>query len=134
MNTKNLLVLKQKSLQIAILYTISLLIVSLITIDFGGLDSIVPSYGDKIFHFLAYGLLTLLWFFAMKWRYNISKIKTLLYVAAACITFGTVVEVLQKVLTISRFYDEADILSNIFGVILMSILILLSKKTDVKIY
>ena len=134
MNTKNLLVLKQKSLQIAILYTITLLIVSLITIDFGGLDSIVPSYGDKIFHFLAYGLLTLLWFFAMKWRYNISKIKTLLFVATACITFGTVVEVLQKVLTISRFYDEADILSNIFGVILMSILILLSKKTDVKIY
>ena len=134
MNTKNLLVLKQKSLQIAILYTITLLIVSLITIDFGGMDSIVPSYGDKIFHFLAYGLLTLLWFFAMKWRYNISKIKTLLFVATACITFGTVVEVLQKVLTISRFYDEADILSNIFGVILMSILILLSKKTDVKIY
>ncbi|PNQ74013.1 hypothetical protein C1T31_06735 [Hanstruepera neustonica] len=134
MNTRNSLVLKEKSLQIAILYTILLLIVSLITIDFGGLDSLVPSYGDKIFHFLAYGLLTLLWFIAIKWQFNTSKIKTLIVVAGSCIAFGTVVEVLQKVLTISRSYDEADIISNIAGVMLMSILILLVKKTDVKIY
>lgn len=134
MITKNLLVLKEKSLQIAIAYTISLLIVSLITIDFGGLDSIVPSYGDKIFHFLAYALLTLLWFIAIKWRFNYSKIKTLFVVAFSCIAFGTIIEVLQKLLTISRFYDEADILSNIIGVTLMSILIMLVKKSDVKIY
>lgn len=134
MNTRNSLVLKEKSLQIATLYTILLLIVSLITIDFGGLDSLVPSYGDKIFHFLAYGLLTLLWFIAIKWQFNTSKIKTLIVVAGSCIAFGTVVEVLQKVLTISRSYDEADIISNIAGVMLMSILILLVKKTDVKIY
>lgn len=134
MNTRNSLVLKEKSLQIAILYTILLLIVSLITIDFGGLDSLVPSYGDKIFHFLAYGLLNLLWFIAIKWQFSTSKIKTLIVVAGSCIAFGTVVEVLQKVLTISRSYDEADIISNIAGVMLMSILILLVKKTDVKIY
>ncbi len=126
--------LKEKSLQIAILYTVALLIVSLITIDFGGLDSIVPSYGDKIFHFVAYALLTLLWFFAVKWRFNYSKMKTLGVVALSCIAFGTIVEVLQKLLTISRFYDEADILSNIAGVVLMSVIIMLVKKTDVKMY
>ncbi|WP_104734783.1 VanZ family protein [Hanstruepera ponticola] len=126
--------LKKRSVQIAVFYTVSLLIVSLITVDFGGLDSIVPSYGDKIFHFTAYGLLTLLWFYAIKHQIEFSKIKTLLIVGISCAVFGTIVEVLQKVLTISRFYDEADMLANILGVMFMSMLIVFVKKTDVKKY
>ena len=126
--------LKNKTLQIAIAYTFTLLIVSLITIDFGGMDSLVPSYGDKIFHFLAYGLLTLLWFTAIKDKFNFTKAKTIVLVGLSCVAFGTIVEVLQKVLTISRFYDTADILANIVGVIIMSILIVFIKKTDVKKY
>lgn len=126
--------LKKRSVQIAVFYTLSLLIVSLITVDFGGLDSIVPSYGDKIFHFVAYGLLTLLWFYAVKYNFKFSKIKTLFLVGISCAVFGTIVEVLQKVLTISRFYDEADMLANILGVLFMSMIIVLVKKTDVKKY
>lgn len=123
---------KRKSLGIAIFYTISLLIVSLITIDLGGMDSIVPSYGDKIFHFAAYGLLNLLWFYAISKKFKFSKIKTLLLVSISCVVFGTVVEVLQKIFTISRYYDEADILANILGVLMMSLIIILVKITDVK--
>ncbi|WP_191858162.1 VanZ family protein [Hanstruepera ponticola] len=126
--------LKKRSVQIAVFYTVSLLIVSLITVDFGGLDSIVPSYGDKIFHFTAYGLLTLLWYYAIKHQFEFSKIKTLLLVGISCAVFGTIVEVLQKVLTISRFYDEADMLANILGVLFMSMIIVFVKKTDVKKY
>ena len=126
--------LKKRSVQIAVFYTVSLLIVSLITVDFGGLDSIVPSYGDKIFHFVAYGLLTLLWFYAIKHKLKFSKIKTLFLVGVSCAVFGAIVEVLQKVLTISRFYDEADMLANILGVLFMSMIIVFVKKTDVKKY
>lgn len=134
MITNNLLVLKKRASQIAIIYTIFLLIVSLITIDLGGLDSVVPSYGDKIFHFLAYGILTLLWYYAIKLKFQYPKLKTLLLVSTFCIAFGTIIEVLQKVFTISRFYDTADILSNVAGVLLMSMLIVFLKTTDVKKY
>lgn len=134
MLTKNLLVLKKHALLISSAYTIALLIVSLITLDLGGLDSIVPSYGDKIFHFCAYAVLTFLWFNTFNLKFKFSKIKTLLLAAIICMAFGIIIEVLQKVLTFTRYFDVADITANVLGVIFSALILLITVKEDVKKY
>ncbi len=129
---KNLLVLKKYALSISICYTLALLAVSLIRLDFDNIEDLVPSFSDKIFHFGAYGLLTLLWFYTMRMRFNYNKIVTLIFVVAGCIAFGTIIEVLQKELTNTRFFDWYDITANIGGVLMVTSILFFYKKSDVK--
>jgi len=101
--------------------------------DFGGLDTLVPSYGDKIFHFCAYALLTWLWYRTFIIKLKCSKTKAIITVAILCTTFGIIIEVLQKVLTYTRFFDIEDIVANVLGVVIISMLLMIYKKSDVKI-
>tara|TARA_R100001377_G_scaffold65873_3_gene41156 strand:- start:224 stop:601 length:378 start_codon:yes stop_codon:yes gene_type:complete len=125
-------VLKKYALLISTVYTISLLTVSLIRLDFDKIEDIVPSFSDKLFHFAAYGLLTWFWFYTLKMKLSYSILKTLIVVAIACIAFGTIIEVLQKELTNTRFFDLYDIAANIGGVLITASLLLIYKKSDVK--
>ncbi|TYB78399.1 VanZ family protein [Bizionia myxarmorum] len=120
--------LKRNTLLISIVYTLSLLTVSLIKLDFSKIDSLAPSFGDKIFHFGAYSVLTLVWYFTMNIQFNYSKMKALSIVVVSCITFGIIIEVLQKELTYTRFFDFYDIVANIGGVLLAAAIVLLIKK------
>lgn len=126
--------LKKHSLLVSILYTIALIVFSLITIDLGGIESYAPSYGDKIFHFCAYALLTYTWYSTLKNTYNVSNKKAILYVSVCAFLFGIIIEVLQKVFTYTRFFDIDDITANSLGVLLTCIVLWFNIKRDVKKY
>ncbi|UPS92943.1 VanZ family protein [Bizionia sp. M204] len=132
MNIKNLLVLKKYALLISIGYTVSLLALSLLTLDFDKIEDLVPSFSDKIFHFGAYALLTLVWFYTLTVHFNFTKIKALLIVTSASIAFGTIIEVLQKELTNTRTFDWYDVTANMGGVVIAASIVLFYKKSDVK--
>ena len=105
--------LKKIALPTAIIYTILLTILSLITIE--GVPSFGTEYDDKVYHIIAYTILTLIWYFAL----NIKSFnKTLFYLAVGCIAFGIVIEALQGKLTVYRVSDSMDVVANVVGVLL----------------
>ena len=122
--------LKKLVLIAAIVYTIILTFVSLIKPE--DIPDIEVSYGDKIFHFLAYCILTFLWFGAFKFHFNLIKRKPLVYAAIVSVVFGIIIEVLQETLTESRTLDVYDVLANTFGVIIAVLVLVLKKNIDVK--
>lgn len=124
--------LKKQALFVSILYTFALLIFSLITIDLGGIETFAPSNGDKIFHFCAYALLVWIWCYALKNRFNVSTNKAIFSVTLFAILFGIIIEVLQKVLTHTRFFDVDDIIANVLGASIAAIILLFNTKRDVK--
>lgn len=119
--------LKQRLLILAIVYTITLTVVSLIKLN--DLPDLGVDYGDKIFHFLAYGLLMLLWFLASE---HAKKSIHIFYIAFLAIFYGIIIEVLQSELTNFRHYNVYDIVSNTLGVITMTLIIMIKNKTQVK--
>ncbi|RSK39789.1 VanZ family protein [Mangrovimonas spongiae] len=108
---------KKYSLLIAIGYTIALTLVCLISIDFNEVPDFAPSFSDKIFHFLAYALLTFLWMRAFMFHLKMLKQKAIWSSLLFSITFGIIIEVLQMTLTSTRSFDFWDILSNTLGVL-----------------
>lgn len=126
--------LKKQALLVSILYTFALSIFSLITLDLGGIETFAPSFGDKIFHFFAYALLVWTWFYTLKNRFNVNAIKAIFGVSICAILFGIIIEVLQKVLTYTRFFDVDDIIANVFGALLTAVILLFNTKRDVKKY
>jgi VanZ family protein len=123
-------VLKRYSLFIAIIYSIALTILSLITIS--GIPDIGISFGDKIFHFLAYYILTLVWFYALFTKFNFKKNKAILYAAIFSMIFGIVIELLQGSITTSRHSDVYDAIANTLGVVIAVLVLFLNNKIQVK--
>jgi len=80
---------------------------------------------DKIGHFIAYFIFTLLWFgfffFSKKRKENFKQsiIKSLII----CILYGGLMELFQMVLTDYRSFDWNDIVANTSGVIFAVVLI-----------
>lgn len=112
---------------ITIGYTILIAILSLANI--GELPDIGSSFDDKIFHFLAYGLLMLLWFlFIYKSNYK----KSLLVSSIIVLLYGTIIEVLQGQLSTSRIADVNDIFANSLGVVIMALIINIKREVIVK--
>lgn len=124
--------LKKYALSISVFYSLALLTVSLIRLDFDNIEDLVPSFSDKIFHFGAYGLLAFSWFYAIRIKFNYTKFVTLIIVATGCIAFGIIIEVFQKELTNTRFFDWYDITANIGGVLFATSILHFYKKSDVK--
>ncbi|HLV14339.1 MAG TPA: VanZ family protein [Xanthomarina sp.] len=115
--------LKKQALLIAISYTLALVVVSLVKLDLSSVKDVVPSFSDKIFHFLAYALFTWLWFNTFYFKFNFGKIKGIFTTIVISITFGIIIEVMQWLVTSSRSFDLLDILANTLGVLLAAILI-----------
>ena len=112
---------------IAMGYTITIAVLSLISNDN------VPHFGakneDKFFHFIAYALLTLLWYkvcFYYKSRHSI----IIAFVVA--ITYGIILEVLQGRFTAGRDSSLMDIVANSAGVTIVALILTFKKKTTVK--
>ncbi|WP_188461013.1 VanZ family protein [Bizionia arctica] len=124
--------LKKKALLISLTYSIVLLTVSLAKLDLGSVEDIVPSFSDKIFHFLAYILFTYLWFNTFAFKFNFSERKSILSSIFLSVAFGIIIEVLQMLVTTSRSFDLLDILANILGVLFAAFLINIKMKIDVK--
>lgn len=126
--------LKKNALGVSIAYTVLLIAVSLAKLDLESVEEIVPSYSDKIFHFLAYALFTWLWFNSFYFKFNFSKIKSVFRSILVSVTFGIIIEVLQLILTTSRSFDIFDIIANSLGVLFAVILIQTKINRDVKKY
>lgn len=122
--------LKKLSFLAALCYTIALATVCLIRLT--NLPDTGISFADKIFHFLAYGLLILLWYFTFLFTFNLKDRKSILYALIFSVTFGIVIEVLQDTMTDSRALDVYDILANTLGASLVSLLLLFKNNLQVK--
>ena len=122
--------LKKNILLISLLYSISLAGLSLIKLE--DVPDYVPSFSDKIFHFLAYALLTIFWYFALVFHFKLKNTTSLILAAIASITFGIIIEVLQGEITETRAADLNDVFANLLGVIIAVILLILKNKFEVK--
>ena len=89
-------------------------------------------FGDKIFHFLAYFVLTFLWFGACLYNFNFKKRKAIAYASLFSVFFGIVIEVLQYMLTTYRSLDIYDVVANTFGALLAVVIIALKNNIGVK--
>jgi VanZ family protein len=123
-------VLKKQILLISIIYSITLVSLSLINI--GNPPDYVPSFSDKIFHFLAYCLLTVLWFFTFIYRFKKNKISAYFLAAIFSITLGIIIEVLQGGTTEYRSGDLNDVFANVLGVAFAESMLILKNKLGVK--
>jgi len=100
---------------IAISLTIAITIGSLISVK--NVIEIPPvKFFDKFLHISAYFMLTLSWLFAYEKSLKLKKKGILILIAA--FIYGTIIEVLQGVLTIYRQADYFDMLANLTGIII----------------
>ena len=122
--------LKNIVLAIAILYSVALLTVSLVSLE--DVPDLGLSFSDKIFHFIAYALMTFLWFLAIKINTTYTVKKSIVISAILSIAFGFLIEVLQDKLTTYRTLDLYDVAANTIGV-LLAVIVLLNNKPVKKI-
>lgn len=119
--------LKRWSLPILLVYCIALTSGSLGNVS--GIPKLGSSFDDKIYHFLAYAILTyLLYNFIVT---TSVKIKILLS-ASIAIIYGIIIEGLQSVLTNFRTPDYYDVLANTIGVLFAIVLIRFKNKLKLK--
>jgi len=89
-------------------------------------------HGDKIFHFLAYAVLCLLWYVVFYYRMSRPLKKAVLKAVILAIIFGIILEVLQGTLTSHRSLDVYDAIANSLGALLTGVLLLAKGKMQVK--
>ena len=118
--------LKKGALIAALGYTIILAGVCLMSLK--GLPDVPVSFADKIFHFLAYFVFVLLWYFALFFFFNLKKSKAVLYAFVWAVFFGLIIEVLQDTLTASRALDVYDALANSLGALIASLVLWFKKR------
>ncbi|MFK7781260.1 VanZ family protein [Psychroserpens sp.] len=110
------------SLPILLLYTVVLTYGSLTNVS--GIPKLGFSFDDKIYHFLAYAVLTLLLF-----NYVITttiKHKIFKSVTVA-IVYGIIIEALQATVTDFRTPDYYDVIANSLGAVIMMLLLSMFK-------
>ncbi|WP_370477591.1 VanZ family protein [Tamlana flava] len=111
-------------------YTLALAMVCLVRLN--DLPDIGVYFGDKIFHFLAYVLLTILWFGTWNYHFGLKTNKSIVYALVFALIFGIIIEVLQDVLTDYRTLDVHDIFANSLGSLLASIALWFKHALQVK--
>ena len=122
--------LKTYTLGITIFYSIALATVSLISI--GKIPDYIPSFSDKIFHFLTYALLTFLWIITFVQRFNLKRTPAIIWAGIIAISFGIIIEILQDITTNTRVADRNDIFANVLGVLFIIIIVVIKTRIDVK--
>ena len=105
--------LRKLVLLAAVVYTIVLFIVSVISLS--GIPSLGSSFDDKIYHLFAYIILGFLWITYFK---PLQKNKLLIVVFVAVMAFGVVLELIQHQLNPNRTYDTYDLIANCLGVVI----------------
>lgn len=121
-------------LGIAIVYTLLLTVVSLMKIVFPVNAGI--QHTDKIGHFVAYFLFTVIWFVYYIFqdsKERVSLYKKLLQVFLGGFFFGLLMEACQMLFTTSRQGDWLDVLANTSGIIFASLVMYLTQKQIKKI-
>lgn len=93
--------------------------------NFNEFEEFPIPYKDKIVHFTFYFVLVLLWNYAFNKKQNI-KVRLLIFTSA--VFYGVVIELCQKLFTVTRSPDVTDALVNTFGALLGTILFWLLNK------
>ncbi|WP_299777463.1 VanZ family protein [uncultured Formosa sp.] len=114
----------------AFLYTFALAIVSLVNLN--NITEGSPENSDKVFHFLAYSLLALIWYIVFNYGYKWSQTKALFSSGLLSISFGVLIEYLQGNFTETRQFDVLDILANSAGVVVMLLIVVIKNKFEHK--
>ena len=110
--------------QIAVYYTLILIILSLVPIPDLGLPRFKLLEFDKLIHFIMYLILAIIWGLKIE---NFSKRK--IEISTYLILFGLGLEILQHVLPFGRYFDIGDFVVNSVGVLFgVFILYYLKKK------
>lgn len=122
--------LKKFALPVAILYSVTLAVFSLINPK--DIVDVELSISDKLIHFLAYATLTVFWYNVFSNKFYPNKTKAIIYAAIFSILFGIIIEVLQGSITTVRQSDFNDVIANIFGVLTASVVMLINTKKQVK--
>lgn len=90
------------------------------------------NHGDKIFHFLAYAILSFLWYFVFYFKMSQTSKRAILYAVFLAVVFGIIIEVLQGTLTTYRAFDVYDAIANSLGALLTGIVLWVKAKLQVK--
>ena len=108
--------LEDNALFIAIFFTISITIGSLVKSDVIAVE--IVSISDKTIHFIAYFFLMLSWLYVFFKKKSFSK--NVKYIFIGCIVFGIIIEILQGVTTTYRTLSFLDVAANTLGVLFAS--------------
>ena len=122
--------LKKSALVFAVLYTIVLTTACLMSLE--DIPKINISNGDKIFHFGAYAVFTILWYYSLIFNLNFKKSKALLFATGLAVVFGIVIEVLQDSMTDYRAMDIYDVIANSLGALITALILARINKIQVK--
>lgn len=114
---------KHLALALVVLYVLTLTAFSLIHL--GGIPSLGSSFDDKIYHFVAYALFTLLLY---NYLNAVSIKNSIFFTILFATSYGILMEILQNLLTKTRVSDIYDIIANFFGIIFGAISISIFKK------
>ncbi|MCK0178587.1 VanZ family protein [Flavobacteriaceae bacterium S0862] len=118
---------KRVFLFLALIYSVALASISLVKND--GLPYFGNNYEDKIYHLIAHGILCFLWYKALESQ----KIKHPIVIALIIsIIYGIIIEVLQGQLTTTRDASIGDIVANMAGAVVISLILTIRRKTIVK--
>ena len=110
--------------QIAVYYTLILIILSLVPIPDLGLPRFKLLEFDKLIHFIMYLIFALIWGLKIE-----NFLERKMEISAYLILFGLGLEILQHVLPFGRYFDMGDFLANSIGVLFgVFILYYLKKK------
>ena len=124
--TKLLLVLKRWALPILLIYVTALTIGSLSRVS--AVPKLGFSFDDKIYHFIAYGLLTFLLYNYLK---GLTIKAVLRWSAVIAIIYGIIIEGLQSVLTDFRTPDYYDGIANTFGAFVTALILEIKSKRKI---
>lgn len=111
---------KQQLLVLSLLFTVLLTYLGLKETD--QLTSNLMANFDKVFHVLAYVMLTFLWTTCL-WLYHpIFKLnKLFLIIFSTLLVYGIIIEVLQSKFTTTRLFEINDLIANMSGILLGAI-------------
>ena len=108
--------LEDNAILIAIFFTISITIGSLVKSDVIAVE--IVSISDKTIHFIAYFFLMLSWLYVFFKKKSFSK--NVKFIFVGCIVFGIIIEILQGVTTTYRTLSFLDVAANTLGVLFAS--------------
>jgi VanZ family protein len=108
--------LEDNAILIAIFFTISITIGSLVKSDVIAIE--IVSISDKTIHFIAYFFLMLSWLYVFFKKKSFSK--NVKFIFIGCIVFGIIIEILQGVTTTHRTLSFLDVAANTLGVLFAS--------------
>ena len=122
--------LKRFALFLAVPYSLALLWASLMSLK--DVPEVDIDHGDKIFHFLAYAILCLLWYFVFLFKLEQTSKRAVLNAILLAVVFGIIIEVLQGTLTVHRAFDVYDAIANSLGALLTGTVLWIRRNLQVK--